>query len=114
MVEQDFSDVVLYFFESCYLPHGINAIAITLIPNRCGAERMVDFSLFSCCNVIYQWIYKILTDRLCVLLLNFISGNQYTFVLGRSIIDNILLCQELIEGYHINPGKPCSAMKVDL
>ncbi|TYJ95707.1 uncharacterized protein E5676_scaffold282G00050 [Cucumis melo var. makuwa] len=55
---------------SCYLPHGINVIAITLISNRCGAEHIEDF--------------------------------QPIFLL--SIIDNTLLCQELIEGYHINLG----------
>ena len=40
------------FFQTFYLPHGVNATAITLIPKCCGAERMEDFRPISCCNVI--------------------------------------------------------------
>ncbi|XP_038885837.1 uncharacterized protein LOC120076132 [Benincasa hispida] len=39
MVGDDFCDVVLNFFETCYLPGGVNSTAITLIPKRWGAER---------------------------------------------------------------------------
>ncbi|KAA0035597.1 uncharacterized protein E5676_scaffold455G001640 [Cucumis melo var. makuwa] len=35
VVEEDFCNAILHFFESCYLPHGVNATVITLIPKRC-------------------------------------------------------------------------------
>lgn len=51
-VQEDFYDVVLHFFESCYLPHEINGTVITLISKWCRAEHMEDFRPISCCNVI--------------------------------------------------------------
>ncbi|KAL0549095.1 hypothetical protein IC582_013575 [Cucumis melo] len=72
------------------------------------------FRSISCCNVIYKCISKILADRLRVWLPSFISGNQSAFISGRSIIDNILLCQELVGGYHLYSGKPQCTLKVDL
>ncbi|TYK26644.1 hypothetical protein E5676_scaffold313G002900 [Cucumis melo var. makuwa] len=42
LVEEDFCDVVLHFFETCYLPHGVNATAITLISKCCGVEHLED------------------------------------------------------------------------
>ncbi|KAL4018315.1 hypothetical protein IC575_021906 [Cucumis melo] len=111
VVEEDFCDVVLHFFETCYLPIGVNATVITLIPKRRGAEQMEEFRPISCCNVIYKCISKILADRLRVWLPSFIGSNQSAFIPGRSIIDNILLCQELVEGYHLNSGKPRCTLK---
>ncbi|KAA0059752.1 F17F8.5 [Cucumis melo var. makuwa] len=113
VVGEDFCDAVLHFFETCYLPVGVNATAITLIPKHNGAERLEDFRLISCCNVLYKCISKILADRLRVWLPSFISSNQSAFVPGRSIIENILLCQELVGGYHLNSGKPRCTLKVD-
>ncbi|KAL0549397.1 hypothetical protein IC582_013879 [Cucumis melo] len=114
VVREDFCDVILHFFETCYLPLGVNATTITLIPKRRGAECMKEFRPISYCNVIYKCISMILVDRLCVWLPSFISGNQSAFIPGRSIINNILLCQELVEGYHLNSGKPRCTFKVDL
>ncbi|KAL0546700.1 hypothetical protein IC582_016612 [Cucumis melo] len=114
VIGEDFCDAVLHFFETYYLPVGVNATAITLIPKHNGAERLEDFRPISCCNVLYKCISKILADRLRVWLPSFISSNQSAFILGRSIIENILLCQELVGGYHLNSGKPRCTLKVDL
>ncbi|KAL4018288.1 hypothetical protein IC575_021879 [Cucumis melo] len=93
---------------------GVNATAITLIPKHNGAERLEDFRPISCCNALYKCISKILADRLRAWLPSFISSNQSAFIPGRSIIENILLCQELVGGYHLNSGKPRCTLKVDL
>ncbi|KAA0067917.1 putative non-LTR retroelement reverse transcriptase [Cucumis melo var. makuwa] len=66
LVGEDFYDVVLHFFETSYLPHGVNATVITLIPKWCETERMKDSRPISCCNVIYKCISKIQADRLRV------------------------------------------------
>ncbi|KAA0026071.1 uncharacterized protein E6C27_scaffold581G00620 [Cucumis melo var. makuwa] len=85
---------------------GINATAITLIPKHNGAERLEDFHPISCYNVLYKCISKILADRLRVWLPSFISSNQSAFIPGRSIIENILLCQELIRACVTSPMFP--------
>ncbi|XP_038885338.1 uncharacterized protein LOC120075757 [Benincasa hispida] len=92
------------FYRTCYLLGGINSTAITLIPNRRGAERMEIFRPISCCNIVYKCISRILAERLQLWLPGFISGNQSTFVPSRSIFDNILLCQELVGSYKEGRG----------
>ncbi|TYK06470.1 reverse transcriptase [Cucumis melo var. makuwa] len=47
VVGGDFCDALFHFFETCYLPQGVNAIDITLIPKRCGPEPSLYYeSLF--------------------------------------------------------------------
>ena len=43
-----------------------------------------------------------------------ISSSQSTFILDRSIVDNILLVQELFTGYYQQHLPPKCALKVDL
>ena len=114
VVGEDFCDAILHFFETNYFPHEVNTTAITFIRKRNGVDRLEDFRPISCCNVIYKCISRILADRLRVWLPSFISGNQSTFIPRRSIIDNILLYQDLVGGYHMNTRKPQCTMKVDL
>ena len=56
VVEEDFCDVVLHFFETSYFPQGVNTTIITLIPKRNGVDRMEDFRPISCSNVICKCI----------------------------------------------------------
>nr|GEU60577.1 hypothetical protein [Tanacetum cinerariifolium] len=43
-----------------------------------------------------------------------ISPNQSAFVPGRSILDNILLTQEIMHNYHLDRGVPRCAFKTDI
>jgi hypothetical protein len=57
---------------------------------------MKDLRPISLCNVAYKIIPKVLANRLKVILDEIVSPNQSTFVLGRLIMDNILLAYECI------------------
>ncbi|KAL0386411.1 UNVERIFIED_CONTAM: Retrovirus-related Pol polyprotein from transposon TNT 1-94 [Sesamum latifolium] len=59
-------------------------------------------------------IAKILVQRMRGILDNLISPSQNAFVPGRSIGDNILLAQELFNGYNQQHLPPWCALKVDL
>lgn len=52
--------------------------------------------------------------RIQPLLPTLISPCQSAFVKGRSIVDNILLMQELVKNFHKNDGIPRYALKLDL
>ncbi|XP_044503432.1 uncharacterized protein LOC123224015 [Mangifera indica] len=55
-----------------------------------------------------------MANRLKVLLPQFINKAQGAFVGGRSIGENILLCQELMQGYHKDTLEKKCAIKIDI
>ncbi|GJS11309.1 RNA-directed DNA polymerase, eukaryota, reverse transcriptase zinc-binding domain protein [Tanacetum coccineum] len=68
----------------------------------------------TCCNVIYKCISKILTNRIKGGLDKLINLNQSAFIQGRSIQDNILLTQELLNGYNRKSGPKRCSLKIDI
>lgn len=43
-----------------------------------------------------------------------INKTQSAFIKGRSIVDNVLLMQEVVRGYHRDSGIPRCTIKVDI
>ncbi|XP_074283048.1 uncharacterized protein LOC141607596 [Silene latifolia] len=72
------------------------------------------FRPISCCNVIYKTISKIMCTRLALVLPDIISKNQGAFVKGRSILENILICQDLVRLYNRGMASPRCMFKLDL
>ena len=56
---------------------------------------MADLHPIALCNMVYQILAKTLKNRLCLVLPHLISENQSAFIIGRSIIDNILIAFEI-------------------
>jgi len=48
------------------------------------------------CNVLYKFIFKVLANRLKVILHKCISNNQSAFIHGRSILDSTMVAIEVI------------------
>lgn len=109
-------DVVLDFLKSGHMVPGINATNIVLILKVKSREKMSDFHPISFCNVIYKIISKVLANRLKLILPQIISPTQSAFVLGRLIIDNILLAYKTLHTMHCRKkGKNGSlALKLDI
>ena len=68
-----------------------NNTTVVLIPNVRKPEHIKDMRPISLCNVIYKVISKVVANRLKGILLDIISPAQSAFVLGRLIMDNILI-----------------------
>lgn len=68
----------------------------------------------ACCNVVYKVISKLLASRINEVLPYLVSKNQSAFVQGRSIMTNVLLCQDLVHNYHRKGGSPRCMMKLYL
>ena len=77
---------------------------------------MSKFRTISLCNVIYKIISKVLANRLKQALLYIISPTQSAFVLGRLIIDNVLVAYDTIHTMHVRKKgkKGTMTLKLDI
>nr|KAJ0212804.1 hypothetical protein LSAT_V11C400156830 [Lactuca sativa] len=114
IVGEDFCKAVKEFFCKKKILKEINATAIALVPKVQTPGRVGDYRPIACCNVVYKCISKIIVKRIRDYLKFLVSDNQSAFIPGRSILDNVLLSQELVKGYHIDRGYARCALKVDI
>lgn len=92
--------VVKDFFRSGKLFKQVNNTIISLVPKSSCLNTVGDYRPISCCNVLYKIIAKIMADRLALVLPDIISMNQGAFVKNMSIMENILIFQDLSRNYH--------------
>ncbi|KAL9239007.1 hypothetical protein vseg_013366 [Gypsophila vaccaria] len=114
VVGLEVSKAILNFFETGQLLTQLNATVITLIPNLDRPSSVKHFRPISCCNVIYKTISKIMGTRLAKVLPRLISRNQGAFIKGRSILENILICQDFVRMYNRSMVSPRCMFKLDL
>ncbi|KAL7591715.1 hypothetical protein Lser_V15G35619 [Lactuca serriola] len=114
VIGNDLCQAVKEFFCNGRLLKEVNATVIALVPKIDTPGKVSDYRPISCCSVIYKCISKIIVGRIRDYLRFIVSNNQSAFIPGRSIIDNILLSQELVRGYHRDRGFSRCAMKVDI
>nr|GEV82209.1 hypothetical protein [Tanacetum cinerariifolium] len=114
VVGGDIICVVRDFFSNGKLLKELNHTIISFIPKVTTPARINDYRPISCCNVLYKCISKIIANRVKECLGDIVSINQYAFVHGRKISNNILLTQELMRNYHRRRGPPRCAFKVDI
>ena len=74
----------------------INRAYIALLPKVQGAEQVGDFRPISLSNSLYLIISKVLANRLRKLLQAHINPLQFAFILGRQIMDSIVIAEEII------------------
>ena len=91
---------VLEFLNTSYRLPGLNHTYIVLIPKIKNPVKVFDYRPISLCNVIYKIIAKVLANRLKQVLPYIISPTQSTFVLGRLIIDNVLVAYKALHTMH--------------
>ncbi|GKC04027.1 protein LAZ1 [Tanacetum coccineum] len=114
VVGQDVCRAVQDFFVNGQLLKEVNHTFLALIPKVTTPLNVGDYRPISCCNVIYKYISKILTNRIIAGIKEVVSENQSAFVPGRRISDNILITQKLMHNYHLDRGTPRCAFKVDI
>ena len=114
VVGKDVVSAIKSFFIFGFMPHSVNATLLSLVPKSADAEKISDYRLIACCNVIYKVISKILANSLKRLLPSFISSNQSTFVKDRLLMENVLLAYELVKNYHKDSVSARCAVKIDI
>ncbi|XP_021836221.2 uncharacterized protein [Spinacia oleracea] len=114
IIKNDLHNAINDFSTTCKILKEINVTSITLIPKISVPASVSDFRPIACCNVIYKCITKLICSRLSKVLPAIVSPNQGAFVTGRSILHNVLICQDLIKMYNHSQTSPCCLMKVDI
>jgi Reverse transcriptase (RNA-dependent DNA polymerase) len=106
----------VHLFSEFYHHHldisKFNRAVICLIPNVIDTSTIKDFrpiSLHNCCFKIFM---KVLTSRLHPVLDRFIRLNQYVFLKGRNIMDNVISAHKILHYVH-RSKEPGLLIKLD-
>ncbi|KAL9241284.1 hypothetical protein vseg_015413 [Gypsophila vaccaria] len=114
VIGRDVLQAVRSFFLNGKLLQQVNNTTLVLIPKVDSPVDVKDFRPIACCNVIYKCISKLLCAKLTEVLPGIISESQTAFIKGRSILDNILVCQDLVKLYSRKACSPRAILKLDL
>lgn len=114
IVGKEFIISVQSFFLFVFLPTGINATILSLIPKSEEARTMKDYRPIANCNLLYKVISKILARRLKTIFPDAIEPNQTAFIKGRLLLENVLLASELVNGYHRTTLSNRATIKLDI
>lgn len=101
-MEDDICAAVLKILRGDSMIHSLYSTYITLIPKKCNPTLVTEYQPINLCNVVYKLVFKILTNRLKPHMHSLISKNGSDFILGRFIIDNIMIAHEFL---HSMKGK---------
>ncbi|XP_074297297.1 uncharacterized protein LOC141628002 [Silene latifolia] len=113
-IQEAFLDYYESLLGSRKATEKVTAKNITLIPKCERPTSVKHFRPIACCNMIYKVILKLLCNRLSLVLPDIISENQGAFIKGRSIIENVLICQDIVQMYKRKAISPRCLFKIDL
>nr|XP_009774912.1 PREDICTED: uncharacterized protein LOC104224892 [Nicotiana sylvestris] len=95
-IGDDVVEMVKAFFNGHELPKFITHTNLVLLPKKKEVITFSDMWPISLSNFINKVFSRVIHERLVGLLPNLISDEQAGFVKGRSIVENVLLTQEII------------------
>ncbi|PKU86369.1 Putative ribonuclease H protein [Dendrobium catenatum] len=102
------------FFIKGYIPSGIKATALFLIPKTSHVNTISDFRPISLCNTLYKIISKILANRLKCFMPHIIDMAQAGFIKHRISTDNVILASELLRFFKKCTKVPYMCAKLDI
>lgn len=116
IIEDDITNFFLQVLNKEIQMVEINFIKIILSPKIESANEMSLFQPISLLSILYKIIFKALVNRLKLILDSYIGEAQRAFVLGRLILDNVVVGYELMHALKKKRlGKKGSfALKLDM
>ncbi|XP_043694348.1 uncharacterized protein LOC122645066 [Telopea speciosissima] len=96
------------------MPREVKLSLLTLVSKGDAPSTFNDYRPIAISSFIYRFIAKLLANRINKVMHKLVGVSQTAFMEGRHIEDNVLLCQELLYGYHSSKGMPRFSAKIDL
>jgi len=94
------------------IPKSMLAYFVALIPKVSSPMAMKDFRPISLLGCFYKILAKVLARRLAGVMNSIISPTQSAFLKGRSLMDGVLVVNELVD-FAKKKNKQCLIFKVD-
>ncbi|XP_059288801.1 uncharacterized protein LOC132042210 [Lycium ferocissimum] len=114
IISLDVYKMVVAFFQGHTLPKAVTHTNLVLLTKKELVQSYSDLRLISLSNFTNKVMSRVVHDRLEAVLPELISINQAGFVQGRSIIENVLLAQEIVTDIR-KRGKPSNVViKLDM
>ena len=113
VIKKDMMAIFKEFHETRKFEKSLNATSVALTPKKAGAMEIKDFRPISLVSGVYKIISKVLTSRLKLVIRKLVSQTQSAFVLGRQILDSILMVNECVDS-RIRSEEPELICKLDL
>ncbi|XP_047269313.1 uncharacterized protein LOC124899193 [Capsicum annuum] len=107
--------MVAEFFGGRKVPRFITHTNLVLLPKKKEVITFSNMRPISLSNFVNKIFSRVIHDRLVGILPELISFNQAVFVKGRSIVENILLAQEIVTDIRLRTkAGPNVVIKLDM
>ncbi|XP_060190667.1 uncharacterized protein LOC132619937 [Lycium barbarum] len=114
IIFSDIHNAILEFCDGTPVPRYVSHTCLFMLPKCPQPQSFSDIRPISLCNTLSKIIAKILSNRIGKILPDIISPNQSGFIQGRSITDNVLLAQELVQDIPKTNKHDNLVLKVDM
>ncbi|KAA3481008.1 reverse transcriptase [Gossypium australe] len=101
-------------FEGRTIDSECNNTLIVLVPNVSNPENLTQFRPISLCSILYKLVMKIIANRFKSIFPNIINQEKIGFIARKSIIDNVIIAQEVLHSMRIKKNVQWMAVKIDL
>lgn len=111
-IKDDFIKFFHYLFNCRSISKAVTSSFITLIPKSHNPLSLEDYRSICLVGCMYNVIAKLLAGRLNGVLNSIISPSESAFVLGRQLLDGVLVANVVVD-YARKKGKNSFLFKVD-
>ncbi|XP_060195442.1 uncharacterized protein LOC132624727 [Lycium barbarum] len=114
IIGEDVTNMVKAFFCGVELPKFVTHTNLVLLPKKEMVNTFSDMRPISLSNFVNKIFSRLIHERLVSKLSDIISLNQSGFVKDRSIVENILLTQEIVSDIRLRTKDANVIIKLDM